>query len=499
MKNKILLSLVASAVLASSSFANNASDIKELKAQVKDLQAYIEDVEDNLGTVETRSYTDKIQLGLGMRVEMNNYTNTYANGKDYKANDIWRTKLNINMKSKIADNLKFSGRLSMYKNWGDSTTRNTNFDSMQGRRPDGSQLYVERAYLDWSLNKGATIPVIVTMGRQPSSDGPSYQIKEDTTRKGTYDALSADGAADGIVLTALLNNISKGTSLRFAYGTPNVLDNEAYSNQQMNYSGKDRSSYENTKVWGLFLDQTIPSLKFQNLFQAYYMSAKDMNANPQNLDPSLYKDGNATKGVNPSFMQSKDENVGDLTITGAMFEASKINGNIDLFAHYSKSVAKPNGKGILMGTDSDRSGGITQNEYKKYGLLGTSAANANVDTSSKSGDAIWIGGRYTLNKTWKVGAEYNKGSKNWFSFTSGSNDPLNKLSTRGTATEIYTSYAVNKHANLRVGLVNIKYDYTGSGSHLGSPMKISDLTTAQGSGQIIEKTKNAYITFNVLF
>ena len=351
----------------------------DMSEQVSTNSDDIEDLDERLEIIETRSFTDKIQFGLGMRVEMNNYSNTYADGHTYDANDIWRTKLNLNMKSKLADNLKFTGRLSMYKNWGDSTTRNTNFDSMQGRKPDGSQLYVERAYLDWTLtDKGSKIPVILTLGRQPSADGPSYNIKEDMTRKGTYDALAADGAADGIVLTTVFPT---STSLRFAYGTPNVLDNEAYSNQQMNYNGKDKDSFENTKVFGIFLEQTIPSASFGNLIQAYTMNAKDMNANPQMLDPSLYTDGNASKGVNPNFMQSKDVNVGDLSITGIMVEGTKIGGKVDLFAHYARSVAKPNGNGILMGADQNQSGGIDKNEYRKYGLLGTSEANQDVDTS----------------------------------------------------------------------------------------------------------------------
>lgn len=469
MNNKILLSLATVGMLSTGAFADNASDIKELKAQVSDLQEYTEELEDTLDKVETATLTDKIQLGLGMRVEMNNYSNTYADGTSYKANDIWRTKLNINMKSKIADNLKFSGRLSMYKNWGDSTQRMTQNDSVQGRRPDSSVVYVERAYLDWTTNPGSEIPIIVTLGRQPSSDGPSYQIKENTTRKGTYDALAFDGAADGIIFTANLNKVSKGTSVRLAYGTPNVLDNEAGTTSQMNYSGKDNSSFKNTKVTGLFLDQTISSLPFGNLIQAYGVSAKDMNANP-------------SYDTNASVPGNNDTNVGDFTITGLMVEGSKINGNIDLFAHYAKSEAKPNGNAIMIGGTSSAP------------IMGGLLSGMN-DKTTKSGDAIWLGARYHVNKDWKIGTEYNKGSKNWFSFTSGSNDPLNKLATRGDATELYISKAVNKHANIRVGYVDINYDYTGSGSHLGAPTKI---IPALSTGAIKE-TKNAYITFNVLF
>jgi len=493
MNNKILLSGIASVLLVTTSLNATSLDekikkledtIKAQQAQIEELISTSEDVEDideRLEIVETRSFTDKIKLGLGMRVEMNNYSNTYAgkddNGKDsYDANEIYRTKLNINMKSKISDDLKFTGRLSMYKNWGDSTTRNVNYDSMQGRKPDGSALYVERAYLDWVMNPTSEIPMILTLGRQPSSDGPSYQIKENMTRKGTYDALAADGAADGIVVTANLNKVLSGTTFRVAYGTPNVLDNEAYSNEQMNYNGNDSSDYKSTKVTGLFLEHTHNAFSFGNLFQAYYMDAKDMNANPQLLDINQ---------TSQTFMQSTDENVGDLSIAGFMLEANKIGGNLDLFAHYAKSTAKPNGQTV------DLDGANSGNGQDTIGLLTSTAG----DTSTKTGQAIWLGARYAIGKSYKIGAEYNKGSQNWFSFTSGANDPLNKLATRGDAVELYVTRVINKNANIRLGYVDINYNYTGSGSHLGTPVAI---TSALGNGAIKE-TKNTYITFNVLF
>jgi hypothetical protein len=470
MTKKIILSTIAATTLVTSLNASRVDDkiialeklIKAQQEQINELKASIEDVDSDLDerleAVEVRSFTDKIQMGLGMRVEMNNYNNTYADGTDYKANDIWRTKLNINMRAKIADNLKFTGRLSMYKNWGDSTARMVQNDSMQGRKPDSSAVYAERAYLDWMVNPGSEVPLIVTLGRQPSSDGPSYQVKEDTTRKGTYDALAFDGAADGIVLTANLDKVLSGTSVRIAYGTPNVQDNKAGANQ-MNYAGADNTGFENTKVTGVFLDQTFKSLPFNNLVQVYHVSAKDLNG-----DAAL----------------ATDKNVGDLTISGFMIEATKIKlgGGLDLFAHYAKSNAKPNGERVTVATGT-------------HGLLTSTAG----DTASKSGDAIWVGARYTINSDWKIGAEYNKGSKNWFSFTSGANDPLNKLATRGEAIEAYITKTINRNANLRVGYVDIDYEYTGSGSHLGAPTKI---TNALGTGAIKE-TQNAYMTFNVLF
>jgi hypothetical protein len=117
-----------------------------------------------------------------------------------------------------------------------------------------------------------------------------------------------------------------------------------------------------------------------------------------------------------------------------------------------------------------------------------------IDTSEKNGNAVWLGTQYLIDD-WAIGAEYNKGSKNWVSFTFAPNDPMNKLATRGTATEIYVSKKINKFANVRVGHVAIDYDYTGSGTWLGAPMAI-----ASTLGMVaVKEQKNTYLTFNVLF
>jgi len=430
-------------------------NIIELKASNDDL----EELDERLEGVETKTLTDKIQLGLGMRVEMNNYSNTYANDEKFDANEIYRTKLNINMKSKITDKMKFTGRLSMYKNWGDSTPRNTNYDSMQGRKPDNSTTYIERAYIDWILNdKNAKIPFVLTLGRQPSSDGPSYQIKEDMRRKGTYDALATDGAADGFVLTSNLNNLLDGVSFRIAYGTPNVFDNQQNTSTQFNYTGTPNAN--KTIVIGYFLEKEFSNLNCQNLSQLYYIDANDMNGNPQLLD---------------------DKTLGDMDLFGAMFEASNIKKRVDIFAHYAYNRIKPNGQTV----DLSNIGGSSTT-----GLL-----TDNGNTKEVSGDAYWLGARYNINSDYKLGVEYNHGSKNWFSFTSGANDPLNKLATRGDAIEAYITKEVNKYANLRVGYVDINYDYTGSGSHLGEPQKITDSLGTNA----IKETSNLYVNFNLLF
>ena len=468
MKKKYLISLFAASMIFSvgANAKTKVDEIKELKAKIKELQERLDDIEDNLGEVETRTLTDKINFGIGMRIEANNIDTTYADGSSPKEEDIiYRTKLNLNMKAKISSNLKFTGRLSLYKNWGDSHSDNgayANIDSRQGRMPDNhSELYVERAYLDWMMNPGSEIPVTMTLGRQPSSDGPSFQIKEGQKRKGTYDALAFDGAADGIVFTANLKNYNKGLYARIAYGVPASSSQSNDTNATL----VQTSTVKDTKVTGFFIDKYASFLGKQDFIQAYYVSAKDFNA-----------DASGRAGLS-------DVNVGDFDLYGAMYEVKGM-GKLDFFAHLAYSKAKPNGNSMQNPTDK-----------RYYGLLSNNSGEAGGDTSTKSGHAYWLGARYNINKKFAVGAEYNKGSKNWFSFTYAPNYPLNKLATRGDAVEVYGVYNINRYANLRVGYIDINYDYTGSGAHLGEPQPIN----SNLGNKAIKEKKNTYITFNVLF
>jgi hypothetical protein len=69
---------------------------------------------------------------------------------------LYTTRLRLGMKAKVWENVDFAGRLTMYKNWGDSTGVKV-FDSWSSFTMDGTDsgnttgdwLRVERAYFDW--------------------------------------------------------------------------------------------------------------------------------------------------------------------------------------------------------------------------------------------------------------------------------------------------------------------------------------------------------------
>ncbi len=466
MNKTIKLSLLASlAAFSLNAGTTNEELLKKIDAMQKQINALEEEqsdrsdeLEDKIDRVETATLVDKINFGLDFRTRVDGYKSKDGAGTKGSDNNIWSNRLKLNMGAKITDDMKFTGRLTMYKNWSDSNINQfSGMDPMQGRRPNDSGLFVERAYIDWTVLKGQ-LPVILTVGRQPSSDGPSHQFKENTVRKSTYSALSFDGAADGIVATFPLNKLSgiNGMALRIGYG-------KGYQDSSsMSYVGNP-AGIKDSNVLGAFFDTGLGL--DGSLLQVSAVSAKDIVSNTS--------DGTS----------STNTNIGDMMLYTAMVEFTNLmNSNVDLFAHIASSQAKPNG--VV----------ATQYGMGDVGLLTSTSG----DTKTKKGSAYWLGARYTLDlealNNPRIGVEYNHGTKYWFSFTQGSNDLTNKLATRGDATEVYYIQPINRYAELRLGATMIDYKFTGSGYQIGAPMFVTD-----AGSNAIDKLTNYYLLFNVAY
>ena len=349
-------------------------------------------------------------------------------GNEYSDKNKWTTKLRLTMESKINDKTKFTGRLSMYKNWSDSSISYL-ADPAEGKKPVGtSGIYVERAYVDYSPIKMLTL----TLGRQPSSDGPGMTLIENTQRKSTYLALLFDGAADGLVATVKLAPTSKmNPIIRGAYG-------KGFQNQA-NYSPylASASSIDDLNVYGAFYEMSIPIESMgNNLLVLSYVHATDFIGHPQNFD------------------EPNNQNLGDIDLAGVYFENNNAFGiNINYFISMGWNIPKDNGKTVNFGE-----------------LTG----NQDVTLLKENGSAYQIGIRYDFDIGIKLGYEFNHGSKYWYSFTNGSSDLLNKLATRGSVNDIYGIYQLDLNQFIRLGYTMIDYDYTGSGWHIGEPMKTDD-------------------------
>ncbi len=464
---KIILIISTFTTMLFSSEAELKQEIQELKKEIsaiKSLQAEQQEEHYELYDIaeiaEANSFADKIKFGLGFKTYMDNFDKTYADGHSIKNSNILSTKLMLNLNAKMAKDMHFHGRLSMYKYWGSSSIHPYSYyDNMQGRVPSDSALYVERAYLDWFILSDTFLPVALTIGRQPSADGPSYQFKDNVSRKATYSALLYDGASDGAVLTFDISQLLdyKKTYLRIGYAKGFGYSESAFDAGNA-YIGASNSDIKDTNVVGIFLDTVLPNIS-ESLVQLSYSKMFDIVANPL--------DTNSTR----------NKNIGDVELFGAMIEVQNLNNlNLDLFVHYAHSVAHANGEG-----------------YLNYGSL----LGAYGDDSEKSGDALWVGSRYGFgeNQKYKIGLEYNQGSKNWISLTQGSFDVYNKLATRGSAIEAYLMYVINRYSNIRAGYIDIDYKYSRSAWFVGEAVEIDKLSNSNE----VDRMKSIYLKMSVNF
>ena len=473
MKKRLIISSIVSIFLSNEMlYAKNvgptvqklSQEVKELKNTITNYEKIqknnikdIEELYDYTEQTETRTLEDKLKFGLGYQVTMDNFSKKLANSKKVKNNNVIANKLMLNIKADITKTMKFHTRLSMYKYWGNGKIHQySTYDNMQGRVPSVSTLFVERAYFDWFLNQDSYLPVAITIGRQPSADGPSHQLKNSTTRKATYSALLYDGASDGAMLTLDFSKMLsyKGTYLRFGYGKGYIYT-ESRVDASTAFVGTLDNKLKDTDVYGVFLDTKFPGVK-QSLIQISYTKMLNIIANQ--LDTNT----------------SSNTNIGDFSMYGIMAEFNNIKDtNLDLFAHYGYSEAISNG-----------------NSYGTYGGLLTT--NKNED--SKTGYAVWLGARYSLDdkKYYKIGLEYNHGSKNWVSLTQGASDVYNKLATRGDAYEAYMIFTVNRYTNIRLGYIALDYEFTKSGWFVGESQKISKINTTD-----IDKLSSLYLKMSI--
>ena len=105
----------------------------------------------------------------------------------YKANNdiLYTNRLRLKFDADVAENITFSGRLSMYKVFGDSTgvqvfngqPNSFNIDGTTVGVPNSDQIRVERAYFSWNKIGGSDF--YLSIGRRPSSGGPPMHYRHD--------------------------------------------------------------------------------------------------------------------------------------------------------------------------------------------------------------------------------------------------------------------------------------------------------------------------------
>ncbi|HED4871064.1 TPA: outer membrane tyrosine kinase [Campylobacter jejuni] len=455
---KTKFSLILSACLLSSSlFAKNTDDEitklqkqlaqiqaelaqirKEREAQVKQneaVKAELADLNDRADETEFQAALSKVKFGLEFSTAVSN-TNYKVSGQDYSANNKWMNELHLNMNADINDKTKFYGRLSMAKNWSQMGWSGTPYDLDAGRntRSSGPVLYVDRAYLDYYI----TPEWIATVGRQPGTDGPGSNLRNNALRQSTYPALAINALGDAAVITYKPESLQDHkVAIRAAYGKTYQWDEEG---KVRDWMGDQKDADANLYYAAVEGELPIEGMG-DNLiiFNVAHMT-----------DFALPIPGSMLLGDDDEVV-----NLGNLTLANIHFENYKAFGtNFNWFASLGYSNGSNNEINPLLSAAL---------QGKGYG---------NGKFNEKDGYAVHVGGRYDFTKALKVGYEFFWGSRYWYTMSRPSiNDPLNIRMTRGTAHDFYVIYQLDRYQFLRLSYTNIQNIWGNRGLPFGGAKK----------------------------
>jgi hypothetical protein len=379
----------------------------------------------------------------------------YRQGFDTDNDILYTTRLRLNFDAEVADDVSFTGRLSMYKPWGASTQTlmfngqpNTlNTDANWPGVPGDATLKVDRAYFTW--NNLAGKPVYLSLGRRPSTEGPPLHYRHDEMRAGTPMGTIIDFQFDGATFGW---HVRENSTLRACYGL-------GYESQYGQGLVDTDTALKDAQFFGFNIDAwDTPSMQVQTTLARAF-------------DITDGFDGQIVTRFSPSA------NLGDFDIASILL--SRTDGPVDWFATGSWSKSRPEDV-------TGPFGGLLCDPYDS--------------PESRTGSMYYVGARYNLkNGKTKVGLEWNRGSQYWFNFTPAADDILGaKTATRGTVTEAYVTHRFARKFVGKLAWISYDYDYTGTGWHVGAPKEFGDAPVVQGF-PTWEKAGRVALSFSARF
>jgi hypothetical protein len=540
---KRLIVLLLSILLILPAFAG-AATVADLEKQLEELKSDIYELSDRTDATEMHAATDNISWYGDLRVKADsvhykNVTNvempfrngidtiTAASGytqgynmnpdgtmkretKDLRNAILYTTRLRLGMKAEIWDNVDFSGRLNMYKNWGDSTGVKV-FDSWSTYTMDGTNsgnttgdfLRVERAYFNWKDIGGSDF--YLSIGRRPSTYGPSTQYRENELRGGTPSGHLVNFNFDGITVGYHLSALTgiEGMTARFCYG-------QGYESEFGNGELFNEISVKDTHLGGFNIDALNDGTNFLQFtaFRAQDVTDgfKGVMAIPNGFLPASFQAA-IFPGFNLTSRVQATTNIGSINLLGIGFSRDEENG-IKWFASAGMTQTDPNGKAGLFGgllSDAEMLPSMSATSIVTPDGTGDIIAliptGKSTDDSKESGYSAYVGIQVPA-PMGKFGLEYNYGSEFWVPFTQAQDDVVgSKLATRGHVGEAYYIVDVNPNMFIKVAGLYYDYEYTGSGAPVGEPKKVDDVIAGKAYSMlpVVDDAYDANISLTVKF
>ena len=440
------------------------------------------------------SLNDQQRIGLMTLAGLNanDIQKAYKHSEDFRNDTIYTNRLRLNLQVKATENVKFKGRLAMYKIWGMETSSITAmpfgmngfvWDPNISRRPNDNTLRVEMAYVNFVNIFG--LPMWVSVGRRPTVDGPPLQLKYNYDKRyATPVALGVDWTFDGATVGYMYTNPWPG-KIRVCYGR----GYESGFGDAFDMYGGNR--LDDTDLYGISWD-VINDPDRDMFANIQIFRAADVPNYMEFYSPLVVNPADPTGAVD--MMPLLQSGMFDGYQVGDIYHASGV------FMHKFRGIDYFVSAGLSR-TDSK----FVDNTGFFPGLL-----NAPGENDNHWGWAAYVGVRVPLEQLHsKVGFEYNHGSRYWITFTPAADDLyLSKLATRGDVAEVYWIWDIpdtplSKYAKvfMRFGYQYYWIDYTGSGNWMGKPVDMDDLDDMMNAQQFapIDKMDNFYLTFEVYF
>lgn len=532
---KKILSLLVVGLLMIPVMSFGAS-MDSLEKKIQQLNEDINDLQDQIDKNTMHSATDRISFygdlrvkadslhykdltnvqpafvndpGTGLLVPNFNPDGTLVRKTDDFDNDLlYTTRMRLGMKAKVWKNVNFSGRLLMYKNWGDSTGVKV-FDSWNSFTMDGTNsanttgdyLRVERAYFAW--HDIADSNFYLSIGRRPSTYGPPTNIRENEMRGGTPSGHLVNFNFDGITIGYKLTELTgwEGQTLRFCYG-------QGYESEYGNGELFNQINLEDTHLGGFNFDVLNDGTNF---LQMTLFGAKDITdgfkgvlAVPNSFLPSSFQAA-MFPGFNMITRVQATHNIGDELLGGIGFMREEENG-IKWFTSLGWTRTDPNGEAGMFGGLNKDAQMMPVDANGNPATIGVDAVafaptGRTTDNSAENGYSVYAGVQIPA-PMGKLGLEYNYGSKYWLPFTQAQDDIVgSKLAARGHVGEAYYIVDINPRMFIKFGGIYYDYQYTGSGAPVGEPKKVDDVKDGKAYSMLpaIDKAYDINASLTVKF
>ncbi|HEX9800168.1 MAG TPA: DUF3373 family protein [Thermoanaerobaculia bacterium] len=377
---------------------------------------------------------------------------TFTPGYDADNSILYTNRLRLRVDADLGEDVTFSGRLSMYKAFGDSTgvqvfngqPTSLNLDGTTAGVPNSDIVRVERAYFNWSNIGG--VPLYLSIGRRPSTDGAPLNFRQDEPRGGTPLGSIIDYQFDGITVGYHLDDRSTlrlcyGLGYESGFGNGDLLKLPADRLEDAHFLGVNWDILDSEEM---FIQTTVArAFDVTDGFNGLVVFPSDpLTGNPINAPVVL------------RFTPSS--NLGDIDLASVVLV--RTDGPIDWFVsgNYMKSHPDP---------VTTPFGGLFSDPFET--------------PESRTGSMWYVGARYNFgNGKTRLGVEYNHGSEYWFNFAQAEDDIIApKTSARGDVVELYLTHRITKNFVAKLDYIDYSYDYSGSGWHVGAPKRLDAAPT----------------------